>query len=124
MRSFNVFVLLLAAALCAAVAHGQEEKGADVAYGTGRGAANTLTGWVEVPHCLVYESVRVPVFGFAFGCVKGAGFAVLRTVIGLVDFTTLGLTGEELYSEDIPDFIWQADWIPAEQYSLEQGHPE
>ena len=124
MRSIVVVVLLLAVAFSAAEAYGQEEKDTDIAYGMGRGVANVLTGWVEVPHCLVYESVRVPIVGFAFGCIKGGGFAVLRTVIGFVDFTTLGLTGDELYSEDIPDFVWQAEWIPAEQYSLEQGYPE
>ena len=124
MKCIVVAVLLLAAAFSAAESFGQEQRDTDIIYGLKRGGLNVLTGWVEVPHCLVYESVRVPIVGFFFGCVKGGGFALLRSAIGFVDFTTLGMTGDELYSEDFPDFIWNAEWIPAKQYSLEQGYPE
>jgi len=89
-----------------------EEEKSETSYALQRGGANVLTGWLELPRCVVYSSVEIPIVGLVFGGIQGSGYAAWRTILGLTDLGTIGLTGDKLYSEEFPDFVWQADWIP------------
>jgi putative exosortase-associated protein (TIGR04073 family) len=53
-----------------------------------RGAANTLTGFVEVPKQIYLTSIEYdPLTGIVFGTVKGICYGALRTLAGVYDAT-------------------------------------
>jgi len=83
-----------------------------MAYGLKRAGANMCLGWLEVPRGIIYENAKIPVVGLGLGVFKGAGLTVWRTTYGVIDFLTLGLTGDRLYSDEMPEFVWEADWVP------------
>lgn len=112
MRWIIVSLLLFAMMFSTGVSYGKEDEKPDIGYALKRGGANVLSGWVELPRCVVYSSVEIPIVGLVFGGIQGSGYAVWRTILGMTDLGTIGLTGDKLYSEEFPDFVWQADWIP------------
>lgn len=128
MKTLTTLVLVM---LCAGVAfagrphehkHGRQTP-INPAYGIARGFANVMTGWLEIPRGLIYENARIPVVGFVSGPVKGAFLTTWREVAGLTDVVTFGLTGKGLYYRDVvPDFVWDARWIPVpkETYAVPQ----
>ncbi len=62
----------------------------------GRGVANTLTGWMELPkHTLmgVFSCNVTPIEGAAVGVFRGFGRAVERTGIGLYEVFTFPIPG-------------------------------
>jgi putative exosortase-associated protein (TIGR04073 family) len=116
------FVLAVALALSVATAYAGGKTEAyphtpiNPAYGMARGFANIMTGWLEIPRGLVYENARIPVVGFVTGPVKGAFLTTWRELAGVTDVMTFGLTGKGLYYKDVvPDFVWDAQWIPSTQ---------
>lgn len=55
----------------------------------GRGVANTLTGWVELPKNIYDTSVQENAFsGITMGLAKGVGMTVVRTGAGLYEIAT------------------------------------
>lgn len=84
-------------------------------YALARGFGNLMTGWLEIPRGLIYENARIPIVGFVAGPVKGAFLVTWRTVAGATDVLCMGLTGKGLYTRDVPDFVWDAAWLPAPQ---------
>ncbi len=55
----------------------------------GRGVANTLTGWVELPKNIHQTSVDENVFsGMTLGLAKGAGMTIVRTGAGIFEVAT------------------------------------
>ena len=84
----------------------------DPPYVLSRGFANLLVGWLEVPRGIIYENARVPVIGFVSGSVKGTLLTVWRELAGTVDVLSMGLSRRGLYCCRIPDFVWDAEWIP------------
>ncbi len=55
----------------------------------GRGVANTLTGWVEVPKNIYSTSVEENAFaGMTLGLAKGAGMGIVRTSAGIYEIAT------------------------------------
>ena len=55
----------------------------------GRGAANTLTGWLEVPkNVYVTSSEKNPLMGISYGLLKGLGLGIARTAVGLYEVIT------------------------------------
>ena len=55
----------------------------------GRGAANLLTGWVEIPKNIYTTSVEDNVFtGITLGLAKGAGMTIVRTGAGIFEIAT------------------------------------
>ena len=55
----------------------------------GRGVANTLTGWVELPKNIYNTSVQANAFaGLTLGLAKGAGMTIVRTGAGLYEIAT------------------------------------
>lgn len=55
----------------------------------GRGVANTLTGWVELPKNIYNVSVEENALaGVTLGLAKGAGMTIVRTGAGLYEIAT------------------------------------
>lgn len=55
----------------------------------GRGVANTLTGWVELPKNIYKTSVDENAFaGVTLGVAKGAGMSIVRTGAGIFEIAT------------------------------------
>lgn len=55
----------------------------------GRGVANTLTGWIEIPKNIYTLSVEKNAFtGATLGLAKGAGLTVVRTGAGIYEIAT------------------------------------
>ncbi len=55
----------------------------------GRGAANTLTGWIELPKNIYNTSVQDNAFaGITLGLAKGAGMTLVRTGAGIYEIAT------------------------------------
>ena len=55
----------------------------------GRGVANTLTGWVELPKNIYNTSVEDNAFaGMTLGLAKGAGMTLVRTGAGIYEIAT------------------------------------
>ena len=82
-------------------------------YAFSRGLANMMFGWLELPRGVVYENARIPVVGFVAGPVKGAALTTWRTMAGTMDVVCMGLTRDGLYTKLVPEFVWDADWVPA-----------
>ena len=112
MRWIVVSVLFVSMLFAASLACAQEAEEHGMGYGIGRSFANIGLGWLEIPRGILYENVKLPVLGLGLGAVKGAGLTVWRTLLGVSDLLTLGLVGDKLYTDEIPEFVWQADWMP------------
>ena len=55
----------------------------------GRGVANALTGWVEIPKNIYSTSAESNAFaGLTLGLAKGAGMTIVRTGAGLYEVLT------------------------------------
>ena len=100
-------------------AHANEKHKPDSSYslldGVGRGFANILTCWLEVPCGLTYYAVEYPVIGIVPGAFEGAGMTFIRAIGGLVDVVTIGYLepGSTVYDTmDAPMYPWQSPWLP------------
>jgi len=83
--------------------------------GVGRGFANILAGWLEVPRGLTYYAVEYPVIGVVPGALEGAGMTGIRAVGGLIDILTIGYLrpGRTVYDTmDAPLYPWESPWLP------------
>ncbi len=78
-----------------------------------RGMANIMTCWLELPRGIIYENARIPLVGFVSGSVKGAVLTTGRVGAGVLDVVAMGLTRDGLHSSIFPEFVWDAQWIPA-----------
>ena len=107
-------ILLIVALILPCIASAEQKKAKpNPPYALARGFANVLTCWMEMPRGLIYENARIPIIGFFTGTVKGGFLTIYRAVAGTIDIAAMGLTKEGLYFKDVPDFVWDADWIPA-----------
>jgi len=84
----------------------------DPPYAFARGWANLMAGWLELPRGIVYENSRIPVVGFVAGPVKGSFLATWRELAGAMDVVCFGLTRKGLYTTEVPEFVWDATWVP------------
>ena len=114
MKRLVALIVALALMVCTGVTAAEEETVYDPGWGFLRGAANILTAWVELPRALTVEMIRLPVLGIFPGTAKGGAFAFLRLFAGTVDVLALGY-GPGLYDETIPEFVWEAPWLPEEE---------
>lgn len=74
-----------------------------------RGAANLLTGWVEIPK-QIYSTGETDGWlrGAVVGPFKGIGMAVVRTVSGAGELATFFVAYPGFYDSWIePRFVWQ-----------------
>lgn len=74
----------------------------------GRGVANTLTGWVELPKNIYSTSVETNAFsGITVGLAKGAGMAVVRTGAGIYEIATFPFPIPENYKPVLePEYVF------------------
>ncbi len=121
MRKF-LFLSLLGLFLCVGSTqlqantpkHQEEYTTSDSAISNiARGTGNLLTCWLEIPRCMVYDSVVSPFFGTIVGIPEGAGFTVARLTAGLVDLFAGGQLNDGIHGRYLPKYVWQARWIPA-----------
>ena len=119
-----VAVALVIGAVCSSAVFAADEAQAgkpackkvvsNMCYAFGRGVVNCLTFWVEVPRNLWYENLRNPLFGSFTGLSDGGWLSVCRAFGGTWDVLSLGATGPGIYNNDIPDYVWQSTWVPAD----------
>lgn len=80
------------------------------------GAANTVTGIVEVPKNMMIESrEKGPAYGVPVGLFTGIVLGIGRTLTGVVDLVTFPIPTKPII---YPDFIWK-DW-----YKTTHWHPD
>jgi putative exosortase-associated protein (TIGR04073 family) len=94
-----VAVMLLFAAVCFAN---------DAFTKLGRGVANTLTGWVELPKNIYTTSVEDNAWaGMTLGLAKGAGMSIVRTGAGLYEIATFPFPLPENYRPILePEYVF------------------
>ena len=74
----------------------------------GRGVANTLTGWVELPKNIYNTSVEDNAFtGMTLGLAKGAGMTLVRTGAGIYEVVTFPFPLPEDYKPILePEYVF------------------
>ncbi len=74
----------------------------------GRGVANTLTGWVELPKNIYKTSVDENAFaGLTLGVAKGAGMTIVRTGAGIFEIATFPFPLPEDYRAILePEYVF------------------
>ena len=74
----------------------------------GRGVANTLTGWVELPKNIYKTSVDENAFaGVTLGLAKGAGMTIVRTGAGIYEIATFPFPLPEDYKPILePEYVF------------------
>lgn len=73
----------------------------------GRGLANILTGWIELPKNIYETSVEQNIFaGITLGTAKGIGMTVIRTGAGVYDAITFPFPIPEDYEPLLePEYV-------------------
>ena len=74
----------------------------------GRGVANTLTGWIELPKNIYNTSVEGNAFtGMTLGLAKGAGMTFVRTGAGIYEIATFPFPLPENYRPILePEYVF------------------
>lgn len=74
----------------------------------GRGVANMLTGWVELPKNIYNTSVEDNAFtGMTLGLAKGAGMSLVRTGAGIYEIATFPFPLPENYRPILePEYVF------------------
>ncbi len=74
----------------------------------GRGAVNTVTGWVEIPKRMVETSQRSGALtGFTWGLLRGLGHGFIRTVGGIYEVVTFPFPAPSEYRSVIqPEYVF------------------
>ncbi len=107
MRSFRI---ALAAAVFAALFTfaAAPARAEDPLTKLGRGVANILTGWVEIPKTVYNMSVEQnPFKGLTVGLLKGTGEAFHRTGAGIYDAATFPIAVPANYESPIdPEYVF------------------
>lgn len=102
-RGFVAGVLITLALTVSAVCFAQ-----DPFTKLGRGVANTLTGWVELPKNIYHTSVEDNAFaGITLGLAKGAGMTIVRTGAGIYEIVTFPFPLPENYKPILePEYVF------------------
>ena len=90
--------------------------------GIGRGFANIVVGWLEIPRGITYYAVEYPVIGVIPGALEGGGMTLIRAIGGLVDVVTIGYLppGRTVYDTmDAPMMPWESPWLPPDDENEE-----
>jgi putative exosortase-associated protein (TIGR04073 family) len=74
----------------------------------GRGVANTLTGWIELPKTIYNTSKDENAFsGMTLGLAKGAGLSIVRTGAGIFEVATFPFPLPENYKAILePEYVF------------------
>lgn len=83
----------------------------DPAKKLGRGIANILTGWVELPKNIYNTSIETnPLVGLTVGTAKGIGMSIVRTGAGVYELITFPFPLPEDYMPILePEFVFQTE---------------
>jgi len=83
----------------------------DPAKKLGRGLANILTGWVELPKNIYDVSVEDnPLAGLTIGLAKGIGMTIVRTGAGIYEVVTFPFPIPEDYGPVLePEFVFSEE---------------
>lgn len=103
LKATTINMLVLGSLLVATVCFAQ-----DPFTKLGRGVANTLTGWVEIPKNIYSTSVEDNAFsGMTLGLAKGAGMTLVRTGAGIYDIATFPFPLPEDYRPILePEYVF------------------
>ena len=74
----------------------------------GRGVANSLTGWAELPKNVYDTSVQENAFvGATLGLARGVGMAIVRTGAGLLEVVSFPFPAPEDYKPILePEYVF------------------
>lgn len=83
----------------------------DPAKKLGRGLANILTGWIELPKNIYDTSVEDnPLAGLTIGLAKGVGMTIVRTGAGIYEVATFPFPIPEDYGPVLePEFVFSEE---------------
>lgn len=83
----------------------------DPAKKLGRGLANVLTGWIELPKNIYDTSVEEnPLAGLTIGLAKGVGMTIVRTGAGIYEVVTFPFPIPEDYGPVLePEFVFSEE---------------
>ena len=83
----------------------------DPAKKLGRGLANILTGWIELPKNIYDVSVEEnPLAGLTIGLAKGIGMTIVRTGAGIYEVVTFPFPIPEDYGPVLePEFVFSEE---------------
>lgn len=85
----------------------------DPIHKAGRGVANLLTGWIELPKNLhLGTQEENPILGVGWGLLKGAGLTITRLVGGAYETVTFPIPCPKDYASiyeglELPDYAWE-----------------
>ena len=76
-----------------------------------RGVVNIATGWLEIPKQMYNTSVdQNPLLGLTWGTVKGVGFGVGRTLVGVYDTVTFPIPVPGEYEPVVqPEYVFSPE---------------
>ena len=121
MKASGIVIALVI--LFAGITHGQDEyftpkpreNSGSVSetclFGLKRGIVNLTTCWIEIPRCLSYESTARPLSSPILGTLTGASYTGMRAIMGAIDLLSGGMNGYYSYSDFLPDFPWEGEWV-------------
>jgi putative exosortase-associated protein (TIGR04073 family) len=104
----TVKLLLVCAVIVALVGVSTQAFAQDPAKKLGRGLANVLTGWVELPKNIYDTSVEENILsGLTMGLAKGVGMTIVRTGAGVYETVTFPFPIPEDYQPVLePEFVF------------------
>lgn len=100
--------LIIAVVMVAVLALATTSYAQDPAKKLGRGLANILTGWIELPKNIYDVSVEEnPLAGLTIGLAKGIGMTIVRTGAGIYEVVTFPFPIPEDYGPVLePEFVF------------------
>ena len=103
--------LIIAVAIVTILSIATASYAQDPAKKLGRGIANILTGWVEIPKNIYNTSIEMnPLVGLTVGTAKGIGMSIVRTGAGVYELITFPFPIPEDYMPILePEFVFQTD---------------
>ena len=100
--------LIMAVVMVMVLAVATASYAQDPAKKLGRGLANILTGWIELPKNIYDTSVEDnPLAGLTIGLAKGVGMTIVRTGAGIYEVATFPFPIPEDYGPVLePEFVF------------------
>jgi len=100
--------LIIALVMVMVLAVASSSYAQDPAKKLGRGLANILTGWIELPKNIYDVSVEEnPLAGLTIGLAKGIGMTIVRTGAGIYEVVTFPFPIPEDYGPVLePEFVF------------------
>lgn len=103
--------LIMAVVMVMVLAIATSSYAQDPAKKLGRGLANILTGWIELPKNIYDTSVEDnPLAGLTIGLAKGVGMTIVRTGAGIYEVVTFPFPIPEDYGPVLePEFVFSEE---------------